>query len=493
MSNPAIRAVPDLPREPEEIERAFVGGLLLRPDLVGEARRIVKPGDVYRGPLATVFLAILDVADSGSEPDLLSVVRHLRDAGELDRVGGAAAVAALSDGVPKSDFALSYARLIASAARRRRAVVAASGLVGALADRDGESTVRALLEEIAGEIAPRDVAPVDLHSDAVTAARPAFAVSNLIRRAGLHLVWSEPSGGKTWTLLRIAHELLSEPHPSRLLGHPDLWINSGWRRVLWIATEEDAPTLRHKADWIVRGLDNPTLAGTLLYLFAPGPGRRITLDDLPDLLARYGPLDAVILDSLTGLRPKRVDGERVRWDLDNDAANEQCLRLRALAVEHQTAVLLVHHTGRDTTKGYRGPTDWWASADVMFGLVPDGGRTKVIVEKNRDGRRLAPFYLEPTWSEDRYSVEYVGGACPARLSPTAERLRVFYSGRGMASQTEAIRAVGVSRSHGLEAIRQLVAAGLLRDTGNVAARSPIYADCGSEVSGVSGEVSDVES
>ena len=65
----------------------------------------------------------------------------------------------------------------------------------------------------------------------------------------------------------------------------------------------------------------------------------------------------------------------------------------------------------------------------------------------------------------------------------------FYSGRGMASQTEAIRAVGVSRSHGLEAIRQLVAAGLLRDTGNVAARSPIYADCGSEVSGVSGEVS----
>jgi hypothetical protein len=160
--------------------------------------------------------------------------------------------------------------------------------------------------------------------------------------------------------------------------------------VLWIATEEDASALRYKADWIKRGLDVENLDGTILYRFAADPRRRLTLDDLAEIIDVDGPLDSIVLDSLTGLRPRKVDGERVKWDLDNDAANEMCLSLRALTAEHQIALQICHHTGRDTTRGYRGATDWWASADVMLGLVPDARRTKVLVEKNRDGPRWTP-------------------------------------------------------------------------------------------------------
>ncbi len=316
---------------------------------------------------------------------------------------------------------------------------------------------------------------VDLWSPEIVPARPKFTVANLIRKAGLHLVWAEPSAGKTWTLLRWVHELISAKKRSRLTGHPDLFFNSRWRRVLWIATEEDSGTLRYKAEWIRRGLGYPDLDGEIRYLFAAAPGRRITLDDLSEIIANEGPLDGIILDSLTGLRPKTVNGERVRWDVDNDAANEMCLRLRGLSSEHGLAIFLVHHTGRVVAKGYRGPTDWWASADVMLGLVPDSGRTKIIVEKNRDGKRIAPFYLTPSWDDEKYDLTYDGPAITAKLTPTAWKVYAWMQGHpGPASAAE-INAAGLAaRSSIKTALGSLVAQGVIHDTGERINGSPVY-------------------
>lgn len=322
---------------------------------------------------------------------------------------------------------------------------------------------------------------VNLYDASIVPTRPEFTVKNLIRRAGLHLVWAEPSAGKTWTLLRACHELLADTGRGRLWGHPELWINRRWKRALWIATEEDAPTLRYKAEWVRRGLNLAKLEGELLYLFAAAHPR-VTLEHLPEIIRTEGPLDAIILDSLTGLRPKTVNGERVRWDVDNDAANEMCLRLRAMATEHALAIFLVHHTGRDASKGYRGPTDWWASADVMFGLIPDGGRAKVKVEKNRDGRRVPAFFLSPAWDGSdeagTYTLAYEGAAPSVKLTPTAEKLLAWARGLGRQfAQKEAVEtkpALG-ARTTVVEAMKVLEGAGLLRATGNSVAGSPIYA------------------
>jgi hypothetical protein len=471
-----LQAVPEPPHEDAAVEKAFVGALLVNAALIPEGRRIVvAPGNLYRWSLGRVYQSILDVADAGQTPDLLTVTRNLREAGDLERVGGEAGVSVLTDGVPKSEHALGYGRMIADAARLRSALAQAQGIVGALMDRDGETNVHELIDGLRSTLRDPAIRSVDLYGPDVIPAPPDFTVANLIRRSGLHLVWAEPGGGKTWALLRWAHELMLSPRPSRLTGHPDLWINRGWSRVLWIATEEDAGTLRYKADMVLRGLDG-RLDGQIRHLFAPGPGRRITLDDLPAIIETDGPFDAVILDSLTGLRPRMVGSERVRWDVDNDAANEMCLRLRALAMEHNLAIFIVHHTSRKGSEGsYRGPTDWWASADVMFGLVPDGGRTKVVVEKNRDGRRIAPFYLTPTWAGDTYTLDYDGGACPVKLTPTANKVLAFYQGRGRASQAEAVAAGLAARGTVQDAIRALVSVGLLYDTGNKVNGSPIYA------------------
>lgn len=319
---------------------------------------------------------------------------------------------------------------------------------------------------------------VDLYGPTVTPTAPGYTVPGLLRRKGLHLIWAQPGGLKTYTLLWLAHALLTGREGDRLFDHPELTIPGPFGHVLWVGTEEDAGSLRYRADKVRRGMGDPPLGGRLSHVFASEHGRRVTLDHLPLILDADGPAELLVLDSLTGLRPKTVNGQRVKWDLDNDAANETCLALRGLAEAHDLAIILVHHTGRDTAKGYRGPTDWWASADVMFGLVPDSSgrvnvRTRPPEGKNRDGKILDPFTLEPSWTGDAFTLRYVG-ATASKLSANAERVMAVIRSRYCASQTTIAQATGLSRPTAQRAIAECRSAQLIVGTSEVENRSPVY-------------------
>lgn len=238
------------------------------------------------------------------------------------------------------------------------------------------------------------------------ACQPEFYVPGLIRKTGLHLIWAQPGGNKTMTALEIVNEMTEQGGDRHLFRHPDLPIYGRWNRVLWIATEESSGALKYRALATREGRHGEQ--DRFYYVFAAGKPR-VTLDDLPGLIEVQGPFNSIVLDFLTGLRPKYRDGQRVQWDLHNDAANEQCLLLRGLAEEHELAIIMLHHSDK-TVKNYRGPTDWWASADVMLGLRGDGHRVKVEPQKNRDGRLLEPFYLTPEWDGSAFRVQYDGVA-----------------------------------------------------------------------------------
>lgn len=378
---------------------------------------------------------------------------------------------------------------------------ALAGRYGLLPDREGEVEslivgaylkppleVTTEFDRLREETDPPLPVPVNLYGPDVVATRPEYVVPNFLRKVGIALWWAPPGGLKTYTLLRWVHELLARRRESRLTGHPDLWVTAGYSRVLWIATEETEGGLRYRADLIRAGLGyDYEMAGEILYVFAAGSRRRVTLNDLADYYASHGPFDAAVLDSLTGLRPKLVGGRRIAWDVDNDSANELLLTLRDVAVENRTLLNVVHHTGRDTTR-YRGATDYWASADSMAGLLPDGGRVKVVPEKQRDGKVLPPFLLTPSWEGGRFTLEYSGAALPAKMTPTAIKVNNFMIGRGVASQAEIVAADIASRSAILAAIQQLVGVGVLFDTGDRVNGSPIYSK--SRVSSVSDEGSD---
>jgi hypothetical protein len=316
--------------------------------------------------------------------------------------------------------------------------------------------------------------PSDLYGKLFAPKRPDFDVKGFVRRAGITLIWAAPGGLKTHTTMVLVHEMLCDTGTGRLFKHPGLWINRRWKRVLWIATEECGDELRYQAEEVLKGLGRERIDGELHYVFASAAGNRLSLDDLPALIERDGPWDAIVLDSLTGLRPKMVNGVSVKWDIDNDAANEMCLKLRGLSARHQVCFLIVHHSGRDTTR-YRGATDWWASADSMIGLTPDGGRVKLEVEKVRGGKKPAPFTLEPEWGADgSFSLTYAGSAAPAKLSDSGRAMLVYLKVKGTASQTEMIKAAGCARSTGQKSMKALIDAGYAVDTGELRDKSPVY-------------------
>ena len=114
------------------------------------------------------------------------------------------------------------------------------------------------------------------------------------------------------------------------------------------------------------------------HIFRSGVQPKIQLIEL--VLGKTLSIDEITADCLTGLRPKKVNGQSIKWDLDNDAANTLCLQLRALSQKYQLAIFMVHHSDKNA-KNYRGPTEYWSSSDIQVGLVPKNGLIKFWMQK----------------------------------------------------------------------------------------------------------------
>ena len=139
--------------------------------------------------------------------------------------------------------------------------------------------------------------------------------------------------------------------------------------------------------------------------------------------------------------------------------------------------MLVHHTGRDKDKGYRGPTDWWASSDVMFGIKPTRtpGTVRIQPEKCRDGRLLPPFNLGLNWGMKRFSVAFEGETAKEELAGKAKEVCEFIRSRGQVPQSRIFDEVEGARSTLQAAIKKVLHADLAYWTGEKENRSPVIA------------------
>jgi len=465
-----------LPHDPE-VERALLGSVLIDPGQLHVLRPVLHC--FASGRHRRIAEAMVAIAAGNSPIDILTLKAELERCDHLGFIGGPAYLADLLSCVPRSCNAEHYAARLRRLTWRRNIAVRAAGLLDAACDGAPDRDVVELVEGLNEERPPgrRGLEAVSLYAPDVSPTYPRWRVANLIPQAGVVLVWAPPGGGKTYLLLRLSHELLVGVE--RLFGHAELRIVERSHRVLWVCTEEDAGRLRARADMVLRGLGNPQLDGEILHLFAAAPGRSLTLDDLPEILDLHRPVDVVILDSLTGLRPKVVDGHHVKWDLDNDAANQYCLMLRGLVVKHELTMILVHHTGREVAKGYRGPTDWWASADVMFGLEPERLTSTIRVkpEKCRDGRLLPPWRLRPSWGPQGYNIQFEGEVVvdPSKLPGKAAEVAEFLRLRRRCTQAVVLASLPGSRSALQDAIKRAVTVGAARWTGETDGRSPVLA------------------
>jgi replicative DNA helicase len=122
-------AFENVPPQSLESEQAVLGAMLLDPEAITLCAEKLRPESFYRESHRRIFQTILDL-NARSEPvDLLTVSEALKNRAQLDFVGGAAALSALTDGVPSASNVEVYAEIVRKKALLRRLMDTATGII----------------------------------------------------------------------------------------------------------------------------------------------------------------------------------------------------------------------------------------------------------------------------------------------------------------------------------------------------------------------------
>lgn len=113
-----------------DAEQAAVGAMMLSPDAADAISEVLTEEDFYRPAHATVFAAIMRLADQGDRPDPVAVTRELDRTGDLLRIGGAPYVHTLVEKPPTAANGAYYASIVAELSSRRRIIEAGVKIQG---------------------------------------------------------------------------------------------------------------------------------------------------------------------------------------------------------------------------------------------------------------------------------------------------------------------------------------------------------------------------
>jgi len=126
-----------------DAEKALLGAIILKPDVLHDVSVTVYPESFYVDKHRLVYEAIIQIFTKSDPIDVVTVVSKLRDAGNLDRVGGATFIADLIETVPAAGNALYYAEMVAGKSALRSLIYAAEE-IAEIGYSDPESVDEAL-------------------------------------------------------------------------------------------------------------------------------------------------------------------------------------------------------------------------------------------------------------------------------------------------------------------------------------------------------------
>lgn len=116
---PTDSALTDTPSHDLAAEQATLGAMLLDPRTVPTITAVVQAGDFYRPAHGAIFAAILGLHAAGRPADAITVAGELRQAGLLDRVGGAPYLHTLLAATPSAASGQHYAEQVRHTAALR--------------------------------------------------------------------------------------------------------------------------------------------------------------------------------------------------------------------------------------------------------------------------------------------------------------------------------------------------------------------------------------
>ena len=108
-----------VPSHSNEAEQAVLGAVLRDNEALGKIKGLLRPQDFYLKGHQTIYSAMLEMADTDMAIDLVTLMEHLRERGQLEKAGGASHLWTVLDATPTADNARHYAGIIRGRTKQR--------------------------------------------------------------------------------------------------------------------------------------------------------------------------------------------------------------------------------------------------------------------------------------------------------------------------------------------------------------------------------------
>ena len=130
-SPPVAASLFDARERPANVdaERAVLGSILLKPDVCDDVALLIRAEDFADDAHQLLFRHLLDLHDSGKRIDVTIVLERLRTKGDLDRIGGAPALAEIVQSVPHAAHATHYGQIVRDKAMLRSLIDASTDIL----------------------------------------------------------------------------------------------------------------------------------------------------------------------------------------------------------------------------------------------------------------------------------------------------------------------------------------------------------------------------
>lgn len=197
-----------------------------------------------------------------------------------------------------------------------------------------------------------------------------WLVKGVLPQAELVVIYGESGAGKTFAVLDLVAAI------ARGVDWRGCRVRKG--RVIYVAAE-GAGGLRKRLTAYARHHDID-LADIELYVVPAAPNLLLKDDalELARAIAALGPADVVVIDTLAQTTPG--GNENAAEDMGKAVAHCKGIHRATGAV-----VILVHHSGKDSSKGARGWSGLRAAADAELEVVRLGATRVLQVTKQKDG------------------------------------------------------------------------------------------------------------
>jgi replicative DNA helicase len=143
-------ALDRVPPQNLDAERAVLGGVLLDPEAATRAVEIVSPEAFYRPAHGRIFRAMLSLFTRREPIDVMTLSEELGKAGDLEAVGGIAALTDLVDSTPSAANIEHYARIVLDKYILRQLIRASTEIAedAFAADREADAILDASEQKI---------------------------------------------------------------------------------------------------------------------------------------------------------------------------------------------------------------------------------------------------------------------------------------------------------------------------------------------------------